>query len=60
MTRAALVLADLCLVPVGASVAEIWATSDVLELVEQAKRCGLLTFAWSGHATGHTRSWRKS
>jgi chromosome partitioning protein len=38
MTRAALVLADLCLVPVGASVAEIWATSDVLELVEQAKK----------------------
>lgn len=38
MTRAALMLADLCLVPVGASVAEIWATSDVLELVEQAKK----------------------
>lgn len=38
MTRAALVMADLCLVPVGASVAEIWATSDVLELVEQAKK----------------------
>jgi len=38
MTRAALVLSDLCLVPVGASVAEIWATSDVLELVEQAKK----------------------
>lgn len=38
MTRAALVLSDLCLIPVGASVAEIWATSDVLELVEQAKK----------------------
>jgi len=38
MTRAALVMADLCLVPVGASVAEIWATSDVLALVEQAKK----------------------
>jgi chromosome partitioning protein len=38
MTRAIMVLADLCLVPVGASVAEIWATSDVLELVEQAKK----------------------
>ena len=38
LTRAILVLADLCLVPVGASVAEIWATSDVLELVEQAKK----------------------
>lgn len=38
MTRAALVLADLCLIPVGASVAEIWATSDVLDMVEQAKK----------------------
>lgn len=38
MTRAALVLSDLCLVPVGASVAEIWATADVLEIVEQAKK----------------------
>lgn len=38
MTRAALALSDLCLVPVGASVAEIWATSDVLDLVDQAKR----------------------
>ena len=37
MTRAALMLADLCLIPVGASVAEIWATADVLSLIEQAK-----------------------
>ena len=37
MTRAALMLADLCLIPVGASVAEIWATADVLGLIEQAK-----------------------
>jgi len=38
MSRATLVLADLCLMPVGASVAEIWATSDVLTLIEQAKQ----------------------
>ena len=38
MTRAALVLADLCLIPVGASAAEIWATSDLLALVEEAKK----------------------
>lgn len=38
MTRAMLVLADLCLVPVGASVAEIWATTDVLTLVEEARK----------------------
>ena len=38
MTRAIMVLADLCLVPVGASVAEIWATADVLAIIEQAKK----------------------
>lgn len=38
MTRAIMVLSDLCLVPVGASVAEIWATSDVLAIIEQAKK----------------------
>jgi chromosome partitioning protein len=38
LTRAILVLADLCLIPVGASAAEIWATSDLLVLVEEAKK----------------------
>nr|QJS06513.1 partition protein A, putative [Polaromonas sp.] len=38
LTRVILVLADLCLVPVGASAAEIWATSDLLALVEEAKQ----------------------
>jgi chromosome partitioning protein len=38
LTRAILVLADLCLVPVGASAAEIWATSDLLTLIEEAKK----------------------
>ena len=38
LTRAILVLADLCLVPVGASKAEIWATSDLVALVEEAKK----------------------
>jgi len=38
LTRAILVLADLCLIPVGASAAEIWATSDLLTLVEEAKQ----------------------
>ena len=37
-TRAILVLADLCIVPVGASAAEIWATSDLLALIEEAKK----------------------
>ena len=33
---AVLILADLCLIPVGASNAEIWATSDILDLIKQA------------------------
>lgn len=38
LTRAILVLADLCLIPVGASAAEIWATSDLMVLIEEAKK----------------------
>lgn len=38
LTKAILVLADLCLAPVGASAAEIWATGDLLELVKQANQ----------------------
>jgi chromosome partitioning protein len=37
MTRAILMLADLCLLPVSASVAEIWATTDVLAIIEEAR-----------------------
>ena len=38
LTRAILVLADLCLIPVGASAAEIWATNDLLALIEEARK----------------------
>jgi chromosome partitioning protein len=38
MTKAILILADLCLVPVGASNAEIWATSDILDIISQANQ----------------------
>ena len=38
LTRATLVLSDLCLIPVGASTAEIWATGDILALIEEAKK----------------------
>jgi chromosome partitioning protein len=37
MTRAILALSDLAIVPVGASPAEVWATSDVLPLIEEAQ-----------------------
>lgn len=38
LTRAILVLADLCLIPVGASTAEIWATGDILTLIAEANK----------------------
>lgn len=38
MTRVALILSNLCLVPLGASLADIWATSDLLATIEQAKQ----------------------
>ena len=31
-------LADICLIPVGASAAEIWATGDILALIEEASK----------------------
>lgn len=37
LTRAILVLADACIIPVGTSVAEVWATTDILTLIEEAK-----------------------
>lgn len=38
LTKAILILADLCLVPIGASKAEIWATSDILDMLAEAKK----------------------
>ncbi len=37
MTRAALILSRLCLIPLGASAAEIWATSDLLTTINEAR-----------------------
>lgn len=37
ITKAAIILSDLCLVPLGASTPEIWSTVDLLETVEAAK-----------------------
>jgi chromosome partitioning protein len=56
LTRAILVLANLCLVPVGASKAEIWATSDLLALMEEAKRIKPVKarMIWTRHRP-HTR-----
>lgn len=51
MTRAIMMLADLCLVPVGASVAEIWATADVLTIIKQAKKVRRIDarMVWTRH-----------
>lgn len=38
LTKAILILADLYIVPIGASAAEIWATTDILSLIEDAKK----------------------
>lgn len=56
LTRAILVLADLCLIPVGASAAEIWATSDLLALIEEAKKVKKVNarMVWTRYR-GHTR-----
>jgi len=37
ITKATLMLSQLCLVPLGASAAEIWATTDLLEIINAAK-----------------------
>ena len=38
ITKVALILSDLCIVPLGASLADIWATSDLITTIEQAKQ----------------------
>lgn len=37
MTRAILLLSDLALIPIGASAAEVWATADMLPIIEEAQ-----------------------
>ena len=37
ITRVALILSSMCIVPLGASLADIWATSDLLATIDQAK-----------------------
>jgi chromosome partitioning protein len=38
MTRAIMILSDLCLIPLGASAAEIWSTTDLLETLGEARK----------------------
>ena len=38
MTRAIIVMSSLCLVPLGASAAEIWSTADLLQTIKAARQ----------------------
>lgn len=38
ITRAILVMSDLCLLPLGSSAAEVWALSDLLETITEARQ----------------------
>ena len=38
ITRATLILSDLCIIPVGPSLPDIWALSDLIETIEQARK----------------------
>lgn len=61
VTRAMLVMSDLCLIPLGPSVAEVWATTDLLKTIEQARLSQHPVDArivWN-RFRGHTRSARE-
>jgi chromosome partitioning protein len=57
MTRAIIMLSDLSLVPLGASAAEIWSTTDLLRTLDEARICKPTLDArivWT-RFRGHTR-----
>jgi len=58
ITRAIFMLSDLLLVPLGASAIEVWATTDLLDTIENAKKKhkGLITrIVWNRYR-GYTKS----
>jgi len=58
ITRAILMLSDLLLIPLGASAPEIWATTDLLDTIQDAekKHKGLITrIVWNRYR-GYTKS----
>lgn len=61
VTRAMLIMSDLSLIPLGPSVAEVWATTDLLKTIEQARVARHRVDArivWN-RFRGHTRSARE-
>ena len=58
ITRAILMLSDLLLIPLGASAAEIWATTDLLDTIQDAEKThkSLITrIVWNRYR-GYTKS----
>jgi len=51
IARAMIMLSDLVLIPVAASAAEVWATGDVIQLLEEAKKVRKVEarLVWSRH-----------
>jgi len=58
ITRAIFMLSDLLLVPLGASAVEVWATTDLLDTIEDAKKKhkGLITRIVWNRFRGYTKS----
>lgn len=54
MTRAMVMVSDLVLIPVAANAAEIWATGDLLSLIDEAKKIRHIKVLgiWSRHRPG--------
>lgn len=61
VTRAIMVMSRLCLVPLGASVAEIWATADLVKTISQARdrRLDINAYIVWNRFREHTRSARE-
>lgn len=61
VTRAILVMSRLCLVPLGASAAEIWATADLVKTINEARgrRLDINAYIVWNRFREHTRSARE-
>lgn len=61
VTRAIMVMSQLCLIPLGASAAEIWATAELMKTITEARdrRLGINARIVWNRFRGHTRSARE-
>lgn len=60
VTRAIMVMSQLCLIPLGASAAEVWATADLMKTINEARerQLGINAYIVWNRFRGHTRSAR--